>query len=292
MKTIILGGGVVGQCYAQALAAQGHTLVGFCDPQPSDALRALAGAHGAALHAAPGPWMQGAELAVSAVFGTVALDVARQALPHLPAGALYLDMTTADPEDMARAEQLAQAGGHRFVDVAITGAVNLSGARTPLLCAGASAPEAAALLTACGAPIRTVGAQAGDAASLKLLRSIFTKGMEALAVECLVTAERKGLRAALHDVLSDIDEGSLRETMESMVRTHIPHAARRRNEVIEAQHQMRLAGVAPLVLPGVQQLFERTQQALAAQGYGGQSTAEALAWLARQAACESPGGSA
>ncbi len=286
MKTIILGGGVVGQCYAQALAAQGHALAGFCDPQPGDALRALAQAHGAPIHAEPGAWMQGAELAVSAVFGTAALGVARAALAHLPRGALYVDMTTADPEDMVRADQIAQAGGHRFVDVAITGAVNLSGARTPLLCAGGSAAEVAALLGACGAPIRTVGARPGDAASLKLLRSIFTKGMEALAVECLVTAERKGLRAELHEVLSDIDEGSLRETMESMVRTHIPHAARRRNEVIEAQRQMRLAGVAPIVLPGVEQLFERTQQALAAQGYGGQNTADALAWLAQQAACK------
>lgn len=286
MQTIILGGGVVGQCYAQALAAQGHQIVGFADLQPSEALRTLAGTLGASIHSAPGTWMAGAELAVSAVFGTVALDMARQALAYLPRGALYVDMTTADPDDMRGAEQLALSSGHRFVDVAITGAVNLSGAKTPLLCSGSAAPEVAALLAACGAPIRPVGAHPGDAASLKLLRSIFTKGMEALAVECLVTAEQKGLRAELHTVLSDIDEGSLRETMESMVRTHIPHSVRRRNEVVEAQRQMRLSGVEPIVLPGVQSLFERTVHGQATHPYNGSSTADALAWLATLAVCD------
>lgn len=286
MQTIIIGGGVVGQCYAQALATQGHQIIGFADLHPSEALRTLAGALGASIHPAPGAWATGAELAVSAVFGTVALDVARQSLTYLPPGALYVDMTTADPDDMRAAQQLALASGHRFVDVAITGAVNLSGAKTPLLCSGSAAPEVAALLAACGATIRPVGVRPGDAASLKLLRSIFTKGMEALAVECLVTAEQRGLRAELHMVLSDIDEGSLRETMESMVRTHIPHAGRRRNEVVEAQRQMRLSGVEPFVLPAVQSLFERTIQGQATHPYDGSNTVDALAWLATVAACD------
>ncbi|WP_198970440.1 NAD(P)-binding domain-containing protein [Xylophilus sp. ASV27] len=280
MKTAILGGGVVGLCYAQALADAGHTLSGICDPQPAAALQTFAQVHGLAIHPAPGPWLDDAELVISAVFGTLALEVMRAALPHLRSGALYVDMSTADPADMREAEALAHARGQRFADVAITGAVNLSGARTPLLCAGDGATQAAQVLAACGAPVRVVGSRAGDAVSLKLLRSIFTKGMEALAVECLLTAESKGLRQELHAVLSDIDEGCLRETMESMVRTHIAHAPRRLNEVIEAQRQMRLTGVEPVVLPGVQQRFEKTVAMLSARAFDGGNTAAALAWLA------------
>lgn len=279
MKTILLGGGMVGQCYAQALQAQGHHIVAFCDHAPSDALRALAAELGASIHAAPGPWLAEAGLVVSAVFGTAALDLAHAAFPHLQAGTLYLDMTTADPQAMRDAEALAHERGVRFVDVAITGAVNLSGARTPLLCAGAAAEEAARLLTACGAPVQVVGERPGDAAELKLLRSIFTKGLEALSVECLLTAERKGLRETLFRVLADIDQGSLRETMESMVRTHIVHAGRRRNEVVEAQRQMAQAGVPAIVLAGVQQRFEHTLAQQQATPYAGQTTADALAWL-------------
>ncbi|WP_438811351.1 hypothetical protein, partial [Salmonella enterica] len=76
--------------------------------------------------------------------------------------------------------------------------------KTPLLCAGIGAEDIRALLASVGAPIKAVGDRAGDAATLKLLRSIFTKGVEALAVECLVAAEKKDLRHTLYDVLSDV----------------------------------------------------------------------------------------
>ena len=283
MNIAILGGGVVGQCYADAFAAQGHCIVGVADVRPSAQLLQWAGERKIALHPAAGEWLHAADLVVSAVFGTVALDVARMALPHLAGHAIYVDMTTADPADMAQANELAGHLGHQFVDVAITGAVNLSGARTPLLCAGDKAETVRELYASIGASIRVVGSKPGDAATLKLLRSIFTKGMEALTIECLVTAEKRGLRAELHKVLSDIDEGSLPELMESMVRTHIAHAGRRRNEVVEAQQQMRLSGVDPVVMPAVQQLFERTAAAPAFTQFDGKDTAAALNWLAQLA---------
>ncbi|RYX96995.1 MAG: NAD(P)-dependent oxidoreductase [Comamonadaceae bacterium] len=279
MKIALLGGGVVGQTYGAAFAKNGATLAGICDSKPSDALKALAAELGVAVHPTPGEWLADVDMVISAVFGTVALPVFEAALPFLTAGTQYVDMTTADPEDMQRADALAKAKGIRFTDVAITGAVNLQGIRTPLLFAGADANAAAALYISSGSPVNVVGPKPGDAATLKLLRSIFTKGMEALAVECLVTAEKRGLREELHLVLKDIDDGSLRNLMESMVRTHIEHSGRRANEVIEAQRQMQAAGVTPVVMPAVQARFEQTVQQLAARGYTGKDTEAALQWL-------------
>ena len=166
-----------------------------------------------------------------------------------------------------------------FVDVAITGAVNLGGKKTPLLVAGSKAGFVQELFFPFGGSVRVVGDQPGDAASLKLLRSIYTKGTEALAVECLVTAQQMGLREQLYAVLQDIDETPLRTLMESMVRTHIPHSARRRNEVAEAQQQMARYGLTPVVSPAVESLFAATAQAHATQPFTGTSTDEAIAWL-------------
>ena len=127
--------------------------------------------------------------------------------------------------------------------------------------------------------IQVVGTQPGDAASLKLLRSIFTKGLEALSVECLLTAERQGLRAQLHDILGDIDQTSLKLLMESMVQTHIEHSARRQKEVAEAQRQMQQVGIRPLVLPAVEALFQRTATRQAHTPFKGQGIEAALEWL-------------
>ena len=274
---------MVGACYMHAFVEQGHSLVGLCDLQPSDAVVAAVQAAGAEVYTAPGAWLAGADVVVSAVFGTVARSLFEACLPHLVDGALYVDMTTADPQEMRECAELAQRGTHggavHFVDVAITGAVNLGGKKTPLLVAGSKAGFVQELFFPFGGSVRVVGDQPGDAASLKLLRSIYTKGTEALAVECLVTAQQMGLREQLYAVLQDIDETPLRTLMESMVRTHIPHSARRRNEVAEAQQQMARYGLTLVVSPAVESLFAATAQAHATQPFTGTSTDEAIAWL-------------
>lgn len=274
---------MVGACYMHAFVEQGHSLVGLCDLQPSDAVVAAVQAAGAEVYTAPGAWLAGADVVVSAVFGTVARSLFEACLPHLVDGALYVDMTTADPQEMRECAELAQRGTHggavHFVDVAITGAVNLGGKKTPLLVAGSKASFVQELFFPFGGSVRVVGDQPGDAASLKLLRSIYTKGTEALAVECLVTAQQMGLREQLYAVLQDIDETPLRTLMESMVRTHIPHSARRRNEVAEAQQQMARYGLTPVVSPAVESLFAATAQTHATQPFTGTSTDEAIAWL-------------
>lgn len=280
---------MVGACYMQAFVEQGHSLVGLCDLQPNAAVADAVQAAGAQVHTAPGAWLAEADVVVSAVFGTVARSLFEACLPHLrdlrdlADGVVYVDMTTADPQEMREcgelARRVAQGRAVHFVDVAITGAVNLGGSKTPLLVAGGKAGFVQELFLPLGGSVRVVGGQPGDAAALKLLRSIYTKGTEALAVECLVTAQQMGLREQLHAVLQDIDETPLRTLMESMVRTHIPHSARRRNEVAEARQQMARNGLAPIASPAVEALFAATARAHAAQPFTGTSTDEAIDWL-------------
>ena len=274
---------MVGACYMQAFVEQGHSLVGLCGLQPHAAVADAMQAAGAQVHTAPGAWLAEADVVVSAVFGTVARSLFEACLPHLRDGVVYVDMTTADPQEMREcgelARRVAQGRAVHFVDVAITGAVNLGGRKTPLLVAGGKAGFVQELFLPFGGSVRVVGGQPGDAAALKLLRSIYTKGTEALAMECLVTAQQMGLREQLHAVLQDIDETPLRALMESMVRTHIPHSARRRNEVAEARQQMARNGLTPIALTAVEALFADTARAHAVQPFTGTSTDEAIDWL-------------
>lgn len=279
MNIALIGGGMVGQCFAQAFAAHGMTVGWIWDAKPTPELHQCAQSINASVHTDAGPWLSDADVVVSAVFGSAAYAVAEKAVQHMRTGAIFIDMTTADPSDMEQAAALFEKHGMAFVDVAITGAVQLHGATTPLLCAGEKAVEVAALFTRLGTPIQVVGRKPGDAAALKLLRSIFTKGLEALSVECLLTAKKRGLRAQVHAILSDVDQGSLRALMESMVCTHIEHSARRQKEVVEAQRQMQDAGVAPLVTSAVEQLFARTANFHSMTPYTGKNIESALEWL-------------
>lgn len=265
----------------QAFLDTGHTLAGVCDVQANEALISRVQSLGSEVHATPGAWLTQADVVISAVFGTVALEMLQASAAHMRKGTIYIDMTTADPADMRQADVVAKTYGVDFVDVAITGAVNLGQRKTPLLIAGEKAQAVHDLYYPLGAPLTVVGHRPGDAASLKLLRSIYTKGVEALAVECLSTAHQMGLTEALFAVLKDIDETPLRKLLESMVMTHIPHAARRRNEVLEAQQQMKQLGMTPIVSPGVEQMFATTARMQSEQGFAGQTPQDAIEWLSR-----------
>lgn len=262
MKLALIGCGEVGFCYAQAWVAAGHTVIGVAELRHDEEMADRVHACGARLHAAPGPWLHEADMVVSAVYGRDAREVVLACLPHLHADAVYADYTTASAADMQAAAAAAAEQGRCFTDVAIMGAIALQGDSTPLLCAGTGAERVVELAQSCGTPARIAAGQAGDAVRLKLLRSIMTKGMESLAVEAMVAAESMGLRDALYDVLADIDATPLTQFMDSFARSHVSHAQRRLAEVREAREQLVQAGLEPLVLDGVERLFDRTSRGI------------------------------
>ena len=281
MVLCIAGFGEVGQTYAHALSEAGEGVDVVCDPKFTDSSLATARSLGASAERSIGAWLETADTVLSAVTGSIALKVADDCLCHMKPGALYVDLTTAPPDAMRDAAARARDHGIAFVDVGIMGAISVKKGRTALVCAGDGAQRFQMLAAKLGAPVKILPGSAGDAIRLKLLRSVFTKGLEALAVESLLLAERSGLRRELYECLSDVDETPLAQLLEVLVRSHVIHSARRSHEVQDAQDQMLRDGIEPLVTPGVRNLFERTRAAGTppATDHGLPSIEAALGWL-------------
>jgi 3-hydroxyisobutyrate dehydrogenase len=268
MKIAIIGAGEVGLTYARPWRAAGHDLI-LCDLKPSPQAQAFAFEHGLELSSSIGAAVPGCDVAVSCVFGTVSLAVAEQALACMQPDTMFIDMTTADPRQIRAAAERAAQLQVSYVDVAILGAIALTHEKTNLLGAGAGIERAESLYRSIGAPLKRVeGGAAGDAALLKILRSVFTKGLEALTIECFMAAEKQGVTEQLHDALSDIDQASLRDFLGALIRTHVVHAPRRLKEVEEAERQLLAADMPVSVLPGVKALFQRTAQQIDADPLG------------------------
>ncbi len=287
----IIGLGEVGRCYAQALHRAGFELL-LCDARPTATTLAWAAEGGMTVHEAPGAWLSTAVWVLSCVTGAQAGSVADQVLAFAVPGVGLADLTTARPEVKRQAAQLAAARRVRYVDAAIMGAINLQGVRTPLLLAGPGAEAFQALFTPLGARVQVIpNGEVGEAVSLKMLRSIFTKGMEALCVELLVSAEKQGVREKLYDQLADIDQTPLRDFMDMLVRTHVVHARRRAHEVRDAQSELAAQGLPSCVLPGVEQRFNVTVQMLDRHpvGVDQPGVEQALQWLI-QSGPQAPGG--
>lgn len=261
-RIAIIGLGEVGRCYAQPLLEAGFELM-LCEARPSPAATELANRWNLPLHDKPGAWLASVDWVLSCVTGAQALPVIEQVLACVPTGSGLADLTTASPDVKRQAARLAQDRSVRYVDTAIMGAISLNWVRTPLLAAGEGADEFKRLMEQVGGRVKLIeGGAAGDAISLKILRSVFTKGMEALCVELLVSAEKQGVREKLYEQLSDIDQTPLRDFIDMLVRTHVVHAGRRAHEVHDANKELAQQGITSLVLPGVEQRFRDTANKL------------------------------
>jgi 3-hydroxyisobutyrate dehydrogenase-like beta-hydroxyacid dehydrogenase len=291
MVLCIIGYGEVGRIYAEALSASGVSVDRICEPRFTDASRQAAAILGVQTEDSIGPWLQEADVVISAVTGSVARKVANDCFRFMAPGALFADLTTATPDTMSDVAALAQDRNITFVDVAILGAVSIRKGKTALACAGDGAQRFHDIADKLGAPLKMLPGPAGDAVRLKLLRSLFTKGLEALAVECLVAAERANLREELYEILSDVDETPLILYLETLVRTHVLHAGRRYYEISDAESQLLSDGLEPRVTPGVRDLFGRTAKSasIPVPADGLPSIQAALDWLSGVASSNAKG---
>ncbi|MDE0946701.1 MAG: DUF1932 domain-containing protein [Sphingobium sp.] len=147
--------------------------------------------------------LDGVGLILSLVTADQALAVAKAAAALIAPGALYCDMNSVAPQTKQAAARAIEAVGAHYVDVAVMAPVDPARLNVPLLLSGGRAEDAQARLAALGfAKIRIVGADVGRASSIKMIRSVMVKGMEALTAECVLAAEAADV---LDEVLASLD---------------------------------------------------------------------------------------
>jgi len=252
----LAGLGEAGQQFARALLDQGIGVRVFhrC---PGARTREAAADLGLPVDCDAATAFADADLVLSVVPGTVALDVARVAATALRPDSLFADLTSASPAAVRESAALFAPGA--YVDGAIMGAVSIHGHHTPLIAAGPAAARLKALLSPFGFQIDSLqDSSIGDATSLKLLRSVFTKGMDAVVMECLLAAEAAGLRDALLRQMADLDRSTTGELIEMFVRTHVPTALRRLHEVDAVAGQLHALALQPVIIPAVRARYART----------------------------------
>ena len=181
----VLGFGEAGSLLARDLAAAGATVRGY-DPK----VPAPAGVTGAGSDAEA---VAGAGLVLSVNSASEALAALEASLDALAPGTAWADLNTAAP---AVKRSLAAAGERRGIpvtDIAMMAPVPGKGLRVPMLASGEAAEGVARRLRRYGADIEVLAGPAGLAATRKLLRSVFYKGLAASIVEAL---EAPGPRAS------------------------------------------------------------------------------------------------
>jgi 3-hydroxyisobutyrate dehydrogenase-like beta-hydroxyacid dehydrogenase len=191
-----------------------------------------------------GAAIEGAGLIFSVVTADQALEAARACAPHLAPNSLWLDCNSCAPQTKQQAAELIEAAGGRYVDVAVMAPVYPKRHEVPLLLAGPNAAQAAVLIKRLGMRPSVSGPKVGDASSIKMLRSVMIKGLEALTTECLLAARRAGVEDAVLASLQASDPGiDWRARGSYNLERMMVHGARRAAEVEEVCATLRGLGL-------------------------------------------------
>ena len=234
-RIAVLGLGEAGRRYARGLARAGVDVRGFDPahdlgdpevPQSGTLADALAGA----------------DVVMSLVTGHAAASVARDALPHVAAGAVYADLNTAAPELKQQIGRLAAERGVEMADVAVLAPVVRAGHRTPLLASGPGAREFAARMAPFEVPVEVVDGAVGEAARLRLLRSLFMKGLAALVLEGLGAARAAGAEDWMRTQMAAELGPDGAALVDRLVEGSSQHAVRREHEVRAALAALESSG--------------------------------------------------
>jgi 3-hydroxyisobutyrate dehydrogenase-like beta-hydroxyacid dehydrogenase len=224
-----------------------------------------------------------ADLVLSAVPGEQALEAAQLAAPLLKKGAYFLDLCTVTGRMADEDRDAIEAAGAHYVDIAVMGGFFKSGVKAPMLAAGEDVEAVVAWMNQNGFDAKVLGRKPGSASSVKMLRSVIMKGLEDLAVESLVAAERQGILEEVLDCFGDADQLPFRDFVSTLVRTHVVHAYRRWEEMGLVARTLEETGVEPLMTRAIEKAHRRTVEA-AVTPVDGQvpSLAEALSLLSRK----------
>ena len=137
-----------------------------------------------------------------------------------------------------------EAAGGRYADVAVMQPVHPRLHRTPLLISGPHAAAAAQALAALGMQAKIHDGPVGAASSVKMIRSIMMKGLEALICECVLAGQKAGVIETVLDSLDDTYPGFDWKTRSAyMLERVMSHGVRRAAEMREVALTVDLLGL-------------------------------------------------
>lgn len=164
------------------------------------AMREAMRLHGASPVAIAG--LAEADWLFSAVTADQSLMAVQPLLPHLRQGQVLIDINSVSPDRKRETAAAVEAAGGRYLDMAVMAPVHPKKHATPVLLAGDPAEELLPQLLSLGFSARVIGPEPGAATAIKMVRSLFVKGLEAITVEALLAAQASGCFAEIHASLS------------------------------------------------------------------------------------------
>lgn len=261
-RIAIIGFGEVGATFARAMKEHGADIAVYDalldDSEKGKSVRARienAGLRATSLEQA----VRSAQYVLAMVTTMAARSAAAAAAQVLRPGQVYVDMNSTSPSAKQDIAAIIAPSGADFVEAAIIGAIGVSGARTEILTGGPRSPEVAQALTELGLRVSHYAEEIGKASMFKMLRSIFSKGMEALLLETMIAGQSAGIADDLWaDMTRLFQQNGFEAVASNWMTTHAIAYERRFHEMEQVVETMEEIGVEPVMTRATEAFFRRS----------------------------------
>ncbi len=173
-----------------------------------------------------------ADVLIVAVPADKALAVSQSLLPFLKKDSIYVDVSASPPDVKTEISQCINKSDVKFVDGAMMGPLPVYKHKVPILASGNGTDKFIEIMSAYNMDISKVSDTAGEASAVKLIRSIFMKGLPSLLIEMLEAARKYNVEELVIKSISEtMDSKTFEETMNRLVTGTSIHAQRRSVEL-------------------------------------------------------------
>jgi 3-hydroxyisobutyrate dehydrogenase-like beta-hydroxyacid dehydrogenase len=188
-----------------------------------------------------------------------AAEVATMCLPYLTKNQFFIDCNSTSPAIKVNIGRIIHSGNAEFIEGVILNAVNPGDTTIDMLIGGTKGEEAASFLQSINIRARFYAAEVGKASTFKMLRSIFSKGVEALLLEMLVTAKKAGIDKELwKEITTFMDSKPFEVIGETWVRSHAGAYERRYHEMQQVIETMKQIGTEPVLTAATARYFKQS----------------------------------
>ncbi len=172
------------------------------------------------------------EVIFVAVPSSFALDVCSEIENEINSDKLYVDVSASTPTVKQEIWEAVRGTGVQFVDAAMLGSLPKDKHKVPITASGNGAKKFHDIMTPFGMQITLAGDKPGAASAIKLVRSVFMKGVAALMIEMLQAAEAYGV---VEEVITSVGESmegsSFSANLDRLVTGSAIHCQRRAAEL-------------------------------------------------------------
>ncbi|WMJ83714.1 DUF1932 domain-containing protein [Oscillospiraceae bacterium LTW-04] len=173
-----------------------------------------------------------ADILFVAVPSSFTMDVCNEIKNVLKNGQVYVDVSASTPAIKQAIWEVVKDTGVLFVDAAMLGSLPKDKHKVPITASGNGAEKFKNLMTPHGMKITLAGEKAGSASAIKLVRSIFMKGIASLMLEMLQAADSYGVSdEVIASISKSMDNIPFTSHLDRLVTGSALHCTRRAAEL-------------------------------------------------------------